>query len=260
MARYGLRDILDVTFRNFVTKKPFLYMDYATAAENEWTGDQVFARGGRGNPKRISFNDPKDATLTLSTQIFTMKHLAMLTGKSLDETAQDLYRREVLTVEGGNVELQQEPIEGDEDYIEDNVVAFIYDGGVDGDEVTVTDVTGKVVTLDTADGNEVAVYYQYNTGSTDVQKITFTSGDFPSYWEITGDTLFADELGGQLVPAQLIYYKAKPQTNFTLSMSPEGDPTTLEIVFDLFPVQISGEDVMLDMILHRDEDLMQDIT
>lgn len=264
LGRYGLREILDCTIFDYKTGKPFLYTDYATAAENEWSAEQTYATGGSGNPRRIVFNDGKNSTLNLSTQIFTMKHLAMMAGRDIESKAGlNIYKREVLTVakdelEGLQVTLSKTPISttGAVDVTEEDIAVYQFKNGIDTEEVIIAEfdpVSKKVMLEGVEENTEVAVYYQWKT-TTKAHRLTFTAKDFPKYVKIVGDTTLVDELAGEIAAGQLIYYKAKVQPNFTLSMSPTGDPTTIQMVFDLFPVKVADKDVMADITLYDEED------
>lgn len=260
LGRYGVRDILDCTFEDFVTKKPFLYMDYATGTTNEWTGNSVYARGGRGNPRRICFNDSRDGTLTITTQIFTMKHLAMIAGRDIETGNHKIFKREValVTDNAGTLEITLEktpvPINDFGTVGVSDVAVFKYKNGIDTDPVTVSAVDGankKLTVTGVADREEVVVYYRWET-TNPAHKLTFTAKDFPKYVKIYGDTLIQDEISGKTVDAQIVYYKAKVQPNLNLQLNPSGDPTEVSMTFDLFPIEILGEQTMADIILYED--------
>jgi hypothetical protein len=253
-GRYGSREILNAMFIDYVTNKPFMYFDYANTASNEWTADVTYATGGSGAPRRISFFGNRQSTLTFETQIFTLKHLAMLAGRDIESSQQNIFKREVVTVEDNAgklvVNLQKTPL----DLTSMTVLKF--ENGVATDDVTPTAINNTEVELTgtgIAAGDEVEVFYQFRT-TTEAHKLRFTTKNFPKYIKIVGDTVFADEVSeeAEFASAQLIYYKARLQPNFTLNLSPTGDPTTLSLVFDIFPVKVEGEDTMADLILYND--------
>lgn len=259
LGRYGSRAILNPTFIDRKTGKPFLYMDYANAAENSWEGEVVYATGGDGSPRRIAFNGNKTSTLTFETQIFTLQHLAMLAGRDIESgVARNIFKTEVLKVEsdgtgGKQVTLNKTPVNAA------SVTVFKFVNGIMGEEQTVDGVTQKVVTLaDTATvnvGDEVQVFYQWTTSANGAHKLSFTTKDFPKDIKIVGDTVFADEVAGDVVSAQITYYRVKAQPNFTLNLSPSGDPTSLSIVFDVFPEKVNGVDTMADLVVYEDEEV-----
>ena len=47
------REVCDMIFVEYKTKKPFLSVDYANTSSVELTGENVYAYGGKGHPKRV---------------------------------------------------------------------------------------------------------------------------------------------------------------------------------------------------------------
>ncbi|MEC4565339.1 hypothetical protein L8C07_05230 [Paenibacillus sp. CMAA1739] len=253
LGRYGSRNNLNLQIFDFVTSTPLMTFDYATTTSNEWTSETVFARGGDGNPKRIAWSGEKDSTLKVETQIFTLQHLAMLAGEPIEKGAQDLYKSQILTVMKGasgtkQITLDKAPI-GDKT----NVKVFAYINGIMADAQPVKDIVDNVVTLDTTAtieiGSDVEVYYQYNTPN--AAKLSYTTKGFPGYVFLAGDTLYADEKAGKMVGSQQIFRKAKLQPNYTVNYSPSGDPSSLSLTFDLFPVTVNGVEVMKEEIIYE---------
>ena len=254
LGRYGSREIMDFQIFDFATKKPIMTMDYATSTQMENTAETVYARGGRGNPRRIAWHGDKETTITVETQIFTMQHLALLAGENIATKAADIYKREVLTVEDGGmgekvITLSKTPVGGATE-----VLVYSFVNGILGQEQPVLSVDTNEVTLDAGAtvniGDEVEVYYRWNAPT--ANELRFTAKGFPPYVFMVGDTLYADEVSGVNVAAQIKYYKAKLQPNFTLSFAPTGDPSTLSLVFDVFPVKVDGVDTLYDMIIYEE--------
>lgn len=129
-----------------------------------------------------------------------------------------------------------------------------YENNVETDSVNVltVDVGTKKVILDTSKeiSDTVRVVYQWKTTS-DSHRISFKPDKFPKYVKIVSDTEFADE-NGDLVSVQETKYKAQLKSNFTLSGSTTGDPTSLELDFDLLQTKVGNEDVIADMVFYKD--------
>ena len=251
LDRYGSRNNLNLQIFDYVSSTPIMTFDYATTSSNEFTGETVYARGGDGNPKRISWSGDKDSTLTIETQVFTLQHLSMLAGEPIEHGAQNIFKTQVLTVEddgsgGKQITLSKKPI-GD-------VSVFSYVRGIKTDPQTVDSITDTVVTLDSTAtvqvGEDVEVFYQFTAAN--AAKLSYTAKGFPSYVKIVGDTLYAQEIGGGVTASQQTFYKAKLQPNFTVTYSPTGDPASLTLVYDLFPVRVDGIEVMKDEVLYED--------
>lgn len=238
---YGLREVADLTFINLTTNKPFLFMDYALTSTNEHNADTAYATGGKGNPRRLAFDGNKVSTLGVSTQIIDFRLISLLSGAEVVEGATNVFKREVLVATSGTpakITLSETPVTG-------TVTVFpLSEDAVTGKEETVT-VSGSDVSItDGVIGEEYVTYYQFQTEAT-AQKIKFKSDSFPKYCKIVGDTLIKSEQTGENEAFQMVAYKAKPQANFTLSMASEGDPTTLDITFDLFA---NADNDMIDYI------------
>lgn len=251
LDRYGSRNNLNLQIFDYITSTPIMTFDYATTTSNEWTGETVYARGGDGNPKRISWTGDKDSTLTVETQVFTLQHLSMLAGEPIQHGAQDIYYSKVLTVEddgsgGKQVTLDKAPI--------GEVIAYSFVNGIKADLQPVVGVTGNILELDSGAtvniGEDVEVYYQFSTPN--AAKLSYTAKGFPGYVKLVGDTLYAEEIGGGVTSSQQIFHKAKLQPNFTVTYSPTGDPASLSLTFDLFSVRVGGVEVMKDEILYKD--------
>ncbi|ATF13692.1 hypothetical protein A616_17390 [Brevibacillus brevis X23] len=253
-GRYGSRAILNPTFIDYATGKPFMHMDYANTASQETTADVVYATGGDGAPRRISFFGSKQSTLTFETQIFTMKHLAMFAGRDIEKGVRSIFKREVVPVvdKSGTltITLQKTPVNLT------SMTVLLFENGVATEEIVPTAIKTKDVELTTGTvvaGDEVEVFYRFET-TTEAQRLSITSGDFPKYIQIIGDTVYADEVNTGIVSGQLTYFKARLQPNFTLNFSPTGDPTSLSMVFDIFPQKVlvdgSYKDTLYDIVLY----------
>ncbi|MCU6710070.1 hypothetical protein M6D81_15340 [Paenibacillus sp. J5C_2022] len=245
LGRYGTREILNLQVFDYVSKNPLMYFDYANTATFETGSTRVHAWGA--GSRRLSWDGEKQLTLTVETQIFSMEHLAMLSGEEIISGAKDIYKVETVAVgAGGAIALKNSPIGG-----VDGVAVFPFIRGVIDKQAPqpIESVTSNTVTLATgaavAEGDEVQVFYQFSSAS--AHTISFTAKGFPQYVKLVGDTLYMDEVAGTAVDAQMVFYKAKVQPNVTIGMSSQGDPTSISLVFDLYPVQVNGTDTIADI-------------
>ena len=82
-------------------------------------------------------------------------------------------------------------------------------------------------------------------------EITIGPDDFGGYFYVEADTLFRDQDGRDLA-ATLTFPKVKIQSNFTISMAPNGDPQTYDFVMDAMPAYTyfdSTKKVVCDMVI-----------
>ena len=214
LARYGIKEVADVTFykidKDGNPAAPVLYLDTLKVSTIEQTAENTSARGGKGNPELIMWDYGKEITVTLEDALFSAKSMAMMYGVDMES----------------------------EDFAEENEVlktwkkSQISEGKflINGQEVTPTEVKYY-----DAEGNlieeEAPADYAYVTGKIAVtgQKIVISSDKFPGTYYITGDTYARSETTGEDEFFQFIIPKAKMQSEVTLTMEAEGDPSTFNM-------------------------------
>lgn len=232
------REVCDLIFVDYSTKKPFLNLDFANVTTTELTGENTYAYGGKGHPKRVSFSGEKGGTLTIETQIQTVKLWQLVTGGEVSKTAKFMGREE-LTVSGDTattVTLSAIPVTG-------SVVAFNVDDDC-GTPLTTT-VSDNTVTITAAKtGDKVIVYYMKEL-TDKVERINIKSTTFPKNFIVYGDTIMKTE-DDEVLPYHLVAYKVAPQSNISLSYSNNGDPASITITCDMMADQ---DDNILDLIL-----------
>ena len=231
------REVADLIFYDYKTKKPFLNLDYANVTTTELSGETVFGYGGKGHPKRVAFSGEKSGTLTIETQIQTVKLWELITGGEVTKSAKFVAREE-LTVADGKVTLGATPIEG-------SVVAYAADDDC-GTELSIT-ATGTEVTVTGATGDVVVYYMKELTEG--VTRISIKSTSFPKNFTVYGDTYMKTE-EDDILAYKMIVAKCAPQSNLSLSYSNTGDPATLTINCDML---VNADDELLDLILIEDE-------
>lgn len=232
------REVCDLIFVDFTTKKPFLNLDFANVTTTELTGESVFAYGGKGHPKRISFTGERGGTLTIETQIQTVKLWQLVTGGELSKTAKFVTRVEKAVGTGGTkITLDEIPVTG---------TVVVYKDGDDCGTELACSVSSKDVTLTSAltEGAKVIVYYMKEV-TDKVQRINIKSTSFPKNFIVYGDTVMKTE-DDEVLPYKLTAYKCAPQSNLSLSFSNNGDPASVSITCDLLSDQ---DDNILDLIL-----------
>jgi hypothetical protein len=82
---FGIKEVADVEFTSLSGGKT-LKFDTLKVSNLEFTSEEAFARGGKGNPKLITWDYNREATLTLQDALLSMDTLAMIFG---DENATD---------------------------------------------------------------------------------------------------------------------------------------------------------------------------
>ena len=237
-ATMANREVCDLIFVDYATKKPFLNLDFANVSTTELTGESVFAYGGKGHPKRVQFSGERGGTITIETQIQTVKLWQLITGGEVSKSAKFVTRVEAAVNEAGTeITLAEAPVAG-------SVVVYAADDDC-GTELACT-VADKVVTLSTAlSGSDKVIVYYMKEVTENVHRINIKATSFPKNFIVYGDTIMKTE-DDEVLPYRLVAAKCAPQSNMSLSFSNTGDPGSITITCDLLA---DADDNILDLIL-----------
>ena len=216
LDRYGIKEVADVTFYKIQPDgsigAPVLYLDTLKVSTIEQTAENTSARGGKGNPELITWDYGKEITVTLEDALFSAKSMAIMFGSVdtdgdavLDSSASILKTVRKADVTGGKVTIHGEsitiPTEGTSYYNADGT-------------------TGSSTSYD---------YVTFPLSVKDVSVINISAETFPGTYYITGDTYARRETDGLDEFFQFIIPKAKVQSEVTLTMEAEGDPSTFSM-------------------------------
>ena len=216
LARYGIKEVADVTFYKInndgTPGAPVLYLDTLKVSTIEQTAENTSARGGKGNPELIMWDYGKEITVTLEDALFSAKSMALMYGVDIDNATDFAAEESVLKT----VKLSQVTGEAGSEKFVINGQEFA------ASNVKYYDANGAEVDKDTA---------AYVTGNIAVtgQKIVISSDKFPGTYYVTGDTYARSETTGEDEFFQFIIPKAKMQSEVTLTMEAEGDPSTFNM-------------------------------
>lgn len=237
------REVADMIFQDYKTKKPFLYVDYANTSSQELTGETVYAYGGKGHPKKVSFSGDKGGTLTIETQIQTPKLWEMMSGGTGSTTANVM--KKVNAVIGGTNTITLDT----EDTLTKGQV-WVYDATDTNleTELEVTSVSDQTITLTSGSENDPVIVF-YTTKKTDVYNINIKSTSFPRAFTVYGDT-YMKTTDDDILPYLFKAYKAVPQPTMSLAFSNNGDPATVTITCDLL---VDDDGNLLDLTLLPEE-------
>ena len=217
------KEVADLILLEYKNQKPFMNLDFANVTTTNLSAEREFATGGQGAPNRIAFDYKRNGTLTIETQITTMKLFSMLSGADISNTFK-YAKRYVLSATEGKLTIPAG----------DTIVA----GTVNVFEETDDCGTALVVT---AEGNQVTLPSGKTTGNyivyaivnvaSGAQTVKFNSKTFPKAFTIFGSTPWKTE-DEEIVEMKLAYYKAIPQSTFELAFSNSGI-ISMSITLDL---------------------------
>ena len=242
MSTYGIVDCANLQIFELATGKPFLYSNYANVATNEWSSERVYANA-KGS-RAIAWDNGKTGTLTVELETFDLKWLAMLAGSEMTTGEKNIARREVISVsELKKATLKDTPVVGSVQVIKVGMDKLEHIGEPLEEIVlseTVTEVGSGQFAIeaseitfatDAVDGEFYAVYYLAKESG--VKSFTVSTDKFPKAFR---DAMIREKETGKDEFVQIEYLNARPQGNFTFTMSAT-EPTALSVTFDLFPVE-----------------------
>lgn len=264
MAQYGIKEVMDFTIAkynpNALKREPILSVDYAQVTDIENGGERIDVSGGRGNKRLLSFDHSKTTTVNVTLPLVDIKMLAMISGDEVEEKIKNIFKREVLIVEEGNiVNLKKAPIgeslyvytlQGNRDLGDVLVPASPLEGVQEGeyemDEIIPTQMKLSDVTCPV--GSEVVVYY-HTTTTEPTLNLQINPDMFPKAISIYGDTLFRNQYTEEDEVYNFVGHKGRIRPNYTLSMNAT-DVTVLELVIDMYAVkdQSTGKELYVEYI------------
>ena len=251
--KFGVREICDVVFKAQDTMKlgghtfrkgqPVLYIDTAKTSTLEGSGTTVYATGGRGNARLMSWDGERALTFTVEDALLSPIGMAILSGAGLFKAAEKgKEQTHVHTTARALVDGQSITINSlrTGETIDSSAPIFISvtedDGTITGELVTAATVGTTTITLDSNsyNGKNVFVDFYIVKDAATVSEIQIDAKSFGGSFYVEANTLFRKE-NGMDVPAELIFPNVRIQSNFTFNMSSTGDPSTFSFVMDAFP-------------------------
>lgn len=284
LDRYGIKEVADVTFYKIkedgTPGDPVLFLDTLKVSTIEQTASTADARGGKGNPKLISWDYGKEISVTIEDALYSPKSMSIMLGDGTVTAATNQYIRHTAVVRLDNSGKFPEYFVADvydankggavrkKVYIGANTTApagmvklansgvTLYSAGVFEQALLVSEAGAALDSTFTADDLLAAaasgVYSAYAN-----QKVMFTyavqantstitiSGDtFPGTYYITGDTYARSDIDGSDQFFQFIIPKAKISSQETITLQAEGDPSTFNMNLTVLRPE-SGDMMML---------------
>lgn len=221
LNRYGIKEVADVTFYEIVESNgvadrgaPVLFLDTLKVSTIEQTGEQAEARGGKGNPPLLIWDYGKEINVTLEDALFSAKSMAIMFGDGkVDSTGTKI----VKTWAGNYAEAISGTLEYGNKTLDASKLTFTY-YDASGNEVKAENLESTPASFATA---EIA--------TKELGIIEISANSFPGTYYITGDTYARSELTGKDEFFQFIIPKAKVQSENTITLEAEGDPSVFNM-------------------------------
>lgn len=193
---------------------PVLYLDTLKVSTIEQTAEEAEARGGKGNAALIIWDYGKEITVTLEDALFSAKSMAIMFGNgTVDSTMTQIMK--TIKFSGSTVPTKFEGPQGKEYAVPSSSVSYY-------------DATGSSVT--TASMTSDGVYFAtFQMPITNASLIEISANSFPGTYYVTGDTYSRKESNGVDEFFQFIIPKAKVQSENTITLEAEGDPSVFNM-------------------------------
>ena len=248
--RYGIKEVADVTFYKINADgskgAPVLYLDTLKVSTVEQTASSADARGGKGNPKLVSWDFGKEINVTLTDALFSPASMAIMFGdkdgvgistKEEDKKITKVAMARILKTKADTtVEIDSKEGRKVVKVLADGGTAYNTTAGI----VKVTDAAGNSITAENfvkepasddntipAVGDKVFVHYEVTLQSKKV--IDINADTFPGTYYITGDTYCRSDITGEDDFFQFIIPKAKMSSENTITLEAEGDPSVFNL-------------------------------
>ena len=258
--KFGVREICNVVFRakdamkigsaTFAKGETVLFMDSAKTSTLESAATSVYAQGGRGNTRLVTWEGEKTLTFTVEDALLSPISFAMLSGAGVvkgDPKKNDEVHVHMTTTttvgDSGKVDLTNAL--GAEDKICKTAPIFVM--GVEKDDGSLTgkiypstiDETAKTLTITGQDipaaATPIMVDYYVLKKAANVTELQIDAEKFAGYFYVEADTLFRAQKDGKDYPANITLPNVKIQSNWTFSMASTGDPSTFTFTMDAMP-------------------------
>ena len=257
--KFGVREICNVVFRakdtmkigsaTFAKGQPVLFMDSAKTSTLESAATSVYAQGGRGNTRLVTWEGEKTLTFTVEDALLSPVSFAMLSGAGVvkgasGESGKVHVHMTTTTTVGDSGKVDLTSALGATDTICKTAPIFIMevekdDGSLTGKIYTATidtNAKGLTITEDVpAAATPIMVDYYVLKDAAKVTELQIDAEKFAGYFYVEADTLFRAQKDGKDYPANITLPNVKIQSNWTFSMASTGDPSTFTFTMDAMP-------------------------
>ena len=245
-----------------------LYLDSLKVSTIETTAENTAAQGGWGNPKLVQWDYGKEINITLEDALMSLESLRFMMGGAIKRTSDDEGKAEIVVHHTEEVvaEADTDP-KSDAVYVpapKDHITGIQMfpvaskahpiklinlskgyrtqiDAGTMGELNTVVFNNPKAGLGKNGEkpdaGDKIRIFWdeivKADTKTEDAVEVTISPDTFPGTYKVVGDTLIRSEKTGRDEPFQFIINKAKVQSNVTLTLQAEGDPSTFEMTLNV---------------------------
>ena len=257
-AKFGAKEVMDVVLYDMETDKPIIQFDSLKTSSISVTSEKVYARGGKGNPKLITWEINKEATLTIEDALISPKSLELISGIARKVGVQTIRMRQVTEYEDGENKGRMYPLKADGEgkivlafkpkTAADKILVYPYESDCEDDALI--DMTGatlaeNVLTVAAAKDQRVVVYYDYESEET-AETYVIDAEHFSGTYKLVGDTVLRNQQTGKDEAFQITIPNLKFTSNLELGFAADGDPSTT--TFECEVLRDAGTGTMIQMV------------
>ena len=288
--KYGIKEVANVYFEALDSDPAagvyagdiVLFLDTLKVSTIETTAENTAAQGGWGNPKLVQWDYGKEINITLEDALMSLESLRFMLGGAIKQAKASekvlvRYNEEVVCKAGGVVPLPKDHI-SDKDLHPKASAAHpiriinlttgartqLVTGEIDGSRAIKfvnPSMLGANTEVQTAEGDHLRLFWEEEVDGTNANdakgavEVTISPDTFPGTYRVVGDTFMRSEKTGKDEPFQFVINKAKVQSNVTITLQAEGDPSTFEMTLNVLrSTNEKGENEMMKLIRYNVED------
>lgn len=267
-----------------------LFLDTLKVSTIETTAENTAAQGGWGNPKLVQWDYGKEINITLEDALMSLESLRFMLGGAIKRTVSTTepiivrHTEEVVLGTDGampkvtdhltGIEMHPtatygHPIrlinltKGTRTQLEPAANAESPNNKIEigkGSKLTFKNpkmIDGENSTEKGTVGDHVRIFWEEvlkgaESETESAVEVTISPDTFPGTYKVVGDTFMRSEKTGKDEPFQFIINKAKVQSNVTLTLQAEGDPTTFEMTLNVLrSTNDDGQNEMMKLVRYN---------
>ena len=268
-----------------------LFLDSLKVSTIETTAENTAAQGGWGNPRLVQWDYGKEINITLEDALMSLESLRFMLGGAIKKpTANEQvvvrHTEEVVVGTDQKVPAPKDHLTGITLYPKatyGHPIRLINLGGGNNSatagtrtqiivedanassEITMKDkntvefkntIAGVTTATKPTAGDHIRIFWEdvitNETTDESAVEVTISPDTFPGTYRVIGDTFMRSEKTGKDEPFQFIINKAKVQSNVTITLQAEGDPSTFEMTLNVLrSTNDSGENEMMKLVRYN---------
>lgn len=267
--QWAIRDSGTILFKEIVSNEIKAIVTSSKTFELSTTAEKVFARGGYGNPKIVSFRSNKETTVTATAALFDNSLLSIQLGTDLEtgevtipinndksvakldgtdvkviptyEVANDVFFSVVQLIDNGltvSKRYELNPTATDSATLGENEYAVI---------------SGEIILPEDEVGMTIALFYEGKVDN--AYSIINTSKQFAGEYRVEVEVIVKDAQTSKEYSGLLIFPKASLTDEITLSLSVDGDPSVMNIGFEA--LEIPGQDIQYQLVIFDKDEIVK---